>query len=65
MKRNKFGEIENPHSKVNIVIICIAIIAFMITGIIYAVKLGSINENLETSTGNYYEYCQIENSSIY
>lgn len=44
MKKNEFGEVENPKNKVNILILFVAIFAVIITGVIYAIKLNEQSE---------------------
>ncbi|WP_099466531.1 hypothetical protein [Konateibacter massiliensis] len=64
MKRNEFGEIENPKNKINILILVVAILAVIITGVVYAVKLNdeaaSLNAYHKTTT----DYYQNEEGNI-
>lgn len=64
MKKNEFGEIENPRNKVNVFILVIAIIAVVVTGVIYAVKLNSQAKELEANCKNTFEYYQNQDSYI-
>ncbi|MFA9378469.1 MAG: hypothetical protein ACERKZ_17240 [Lachnotalea sp.] len=58
MKKNEFGEIENPKNKVNILIFVVAIIAVIITGVVYSVKLNEQLEALSVYNKVAIEYCQ-------
>lgn len=64
MKRNEFGEIENPKNRINVFILIVAIFAVIVTGVVYAVKLNAQTQDLnvmyETST----DYCQNYGSYI-
>jgi hypothetical protein len=64
MRRNEFGEIENPKNKVNILILIVAIVAVIITGIIYAIKLNAQAKDLDAYNNSAIEYCQNQESDI-
>ncbi|PXV86000.1 hypothetical protein C8E03_11479 [Lachnotalea glycerini] len=64
MKKNEFGEIENPRNKINIVILLIAIIAVIVTGVIYAMKLNARASNVEVYNKTSNEYCQNQDCNI-
>lgn len=64
MKRNKFGEVENPKNKVNILILLVAIIAVIVTGVVYAIKLNTQAKNLEAMYKTEIEYYQNPDSYI-
>lgn len=64
MKRNKFGEIENPSSKTNVFILIVAILAVIITGIIYAIKLNEESQSLEAAYKTEIEYYQNQEAYI-
>lgn len=58
MKKNEFGEVENPKNKVNVLILIIAIFAVIITGVIYAIKLNEQSENMSADYKTEIEYNQ-------
>jgi Ni,Fe-hydrogenase I cytochrome b subunit len=58
MKRNEFGEIENPRNKVNVFILIVAIVAVIVTGVVYAIKLNSQAQDLNAKYETSMEYCQ-------
>lgn len=58
MKRNEFGEIENPRNKVNVFILIVAIVAVIVTGVVYAVKLNTQAQDLNARYETSMEYCQ-------
>lgn len=64
MRRNEFGEIENPTSKVNVFILVVAIVAVIVTGVVYAVKLNTQAEELNAFNKSSIEYCQNQGSYI-
>lgn len=64
MKKNEFGEIENPKNKVNILILLVAIIAVIVTGVVYAIKLNAQAENLAAVYKTEIEYYQNQDSYI-
>lgn len=64
MRKNEFGEIENPKNKVNILILIVAIVAVIVTGVIYAVKLNAQAQDLNASRESVIEYCQNQDNYI-
>jgi len=64
MRKNEFGEIENPKNKVNIFILVVAIVAVIVTGVIYAIKLNDQSQELNAYNTPVAEYCQNQNSYI-
>lgn len=64
MKRNEFGEIENPKNKVNMFIFLVAIVAVIVTGVIYAAKLSSQSEKMDTVYKTQIEYYQNQEDYI-
>lgn len=64
MRKNKFGEIENSKSKINLFILLVAIIAVIVTGAIYAVKLNAQARELQVLNKSSIEYCQNQDRYI-
>ncbi|KAB1440554.1 hypothetical protein [Candidatus Galacturonibacter soehngenii] len=64
MKKNEFGEVENPKNKVNVLILVIAIFAVIITGVIYAIKLNEQSEKMSAVNKTEIEYYQNQQGYI-
>lgn len=64
MKKNEFGEVENPKNKVNVLILIIAIFAVIITGVIYAIKLNEQSENMSAVYKTEIQYNQNQQAYI-
>lgn len=64
MKKNEFGEVENPKNKVNVFILLIAIFAVIVTGVIYAIKLNEQSEHIDAVYKTEIEYNQNQESYI-
>ncbi|GEM_PF-5971882 len=64
MKKNEFGEVENPKNKVNVLILFIAILAVIVTGVVYAIKLNEQSENMNTVYKTEIEYYQNQQGYI-
>jgi anaerobic C4-dicarboxylate transporter len=64
MKRNEFVEIDNPKNKVNVFIFVIAVVAVIVTGVVYAIKLNDQSEKLNAMNKSVIEYYQNQEGNI-
>lgn len=64
MKRNEFGEIENPKNKMNLFILIVAIMAVIVTGAVYAIKLNTQAKDVNAYNKSAIVYCQNQDSYI-